>query len=129
MTNKKTFEDIEALKNPDVASEFLKRALQKFAEEGVAVTFLNALRKITKAQGGMTALSRRTNINRQNLYRTFANTGNPKFKSLGTILRGLGYQLTIEPIPQSNQIRQDINETIEKIFANANTEEEKDEVI
>lgn len=125
MTDKKTFEDIEALKNPEIACTFLIKSLQKFADEGVAITFLNALRKITKAQGGMTALSRRTGINRQNLYRTFANTGNPKFKSLGTILRGLGYQLTIEPIPQDERIKQNIDSTIEKIIANATIEEEE----
>jgi DNA-binding phage protein len=82
------------------------------------------LRKITKAQGGMTALSRRTGINRQNLYRTFASTGNPKFKSLGTILKGLGYNLTIEPIEKDDQqIKEAIDSTIEKIIANTNVEE------
>ena len=43
----------------------------------------------------MTALSKRIGINRQNLYRTFASTGNPKFRSLGAILKGLGYKLAI----------------------------------
>ncbi len=123
MTEKKFYKDIEALKAPEVASAYLQKALEKFTMEGDAKTFLAALRKLTKAQGGMTALSRRTGINRQNLYRTFASTGNPKFKSLGTILRGLGYHLTIEAIKRDEQIKQEIDSTIEKIIANTNVEE------
>lgn len=122
MTDKKFLQDIEALKNHEVAYSFLEKALKKFAEEGDAKAFLAALRLLTKAQGGMTSLSRRTNINRQNLYRTFASTGNPKFKSLGTILKGLGYQLTIEPIPQDEKIRKEIDSTIEKIIASTSEE-------
>ena len=71
----------------------------------------------------MTALSRKTGINRQNLYRTFASSGNPKFKSLGVILEGLGYNLTVEPIKVTEQIKRDIDNTIEKIIANTNAEE------
>lgn len=124
MTEKKLYKDIEALKTPEVAIAYLQKALEKFAAEGDAKTFLGALRKLTKAQGGMTALSRRTGINRQNLYRTFASTGNPKFKSLGTILKGLGYNLTIEPIQRDDQqIKEAIDSTIEKIIANTNVEE------
>ena len=107
MTERKIYKDIES-----------------FTKTGEAKTFLAALRKLTKAQGGMTALSRRTGINRQNLYRTFASTGNPKFKSLGTILRGLGYTLKIEPVKANEQIKQDIDSTIEKIIANTQIEEE-----
>lgn len=124
MTEKKVFKDIETLKNSEVATAYLQKALETFTQTGEAKTFLAALRKLTKAQGGMTALSRRTEINRQNLYRTFAFTGNPKFKSLGTILAGLGYHLTVEPIKAKEQIKQDIDSTIEKIIANTHIEEE-----
>lgn len=123
MTERKFYKDIEALKAPEVATAYLQKALEKFTTEGDAKTFLAALRKLTKAQGGMTALSRRTGINRQNLYRTFASTGNPKFKSLGTILRGLGYHMTIEAVKRDEQIKQEIDSTIEKIIANTNVEE------
>ncbi len=123
MTERKINKDIETLKNADVAIAYLQKALEKFAEDGDAKTFLAALRKLTKAQGGMTSLSRRTSINRQNLYRTFASTGNPKFKSLGSILKGLGYQLAIQPIKPDEQIKKEIDITIEKIIANTAKEE------
>ena len=124
MTKEQDFQDIEALKNQEVAVSFLEKAIQRFADTGDARMFLKALRILTKVQGGMTALSRRTGINRQNLYRTFASTGNPKFKSLGAILKGLGYRLSVEPIPQDEKIKQEIDSTIEKIIANTTREEE-----
>ncbi len=98
MTIKKNLKEVEALKDTDYATNVLSEAIQKLAESGDAQTFLLTLRKLTKAQGGMTALSKRIGINRQNLYRTFASTGNPKFRSLGAILKGLGYKLSIAPV-------------------------------
>lgn len=98
MTVKRNLKEVEALKDHAYASAVLSEAIQKLAESGDAQTFLLTLRKLTKAQGGMTALSKRIGINRQNLYRTFASTGNPKFRSLGAILKGLGYKLAIAPI-------------------------------
>lgn len=132
MAQRKFLTDIEALKNPSTAELFLKKALERLYENEDPTTFLLALRKITKAQGGMTALSRKVKINRQNLYRTFANDGNPKFRSLGAILKGLGYRLTIEPIrrtpEQDEQIRREIEEKIEEIISNISADEEEEEL-
>lgn len=98
MTQAKKIQEIEELKDPSVANEQLKTALDKFTHENDAESFLLTLRKLAKAQGGMSSLSKKVGINRQNLYRTFASTGNPKFRSLNSILKGLGYRLSIEPI-------------------------------
>jgi hypothetical protein len=65
-------------------------------------------------------LSRRSGLNRQNLYRSFAETGNPKFKSLGVILKALGYNITIESVKSEERIAQDVDSTIEKILAKTN---------
>lgn len=116
MTMKKNLKDVESLKDTDYATEVLSEAIQRLAESGDAQTFLLTLRKLTKAQGGMTALSKRIGINRQNLYRTFASTGNPKFRSLGAILKGLGYKLSIAPIGDA-EVANDA-----KVSANQNSE-------
>ena len=113
MTVKKNLKEVEALKDVDYATSVLSDAIQMLAESGDAQTFLLTLRKLTKAQGGMTALSKRIGINRQNLYRTFASTGNPKFRSLGAILKGLGYKLSIEAVTPEEA----------KVSANQNTSE------
>lgn len=98
MTEAKKYKDVEALKDPQTASGRLRDALERLCDDNDAETFLLTLRKLAKAQGGMSMLSKKVGINRQNLYRTFASTGNPKFRSLSTILKGLGYRLSIEPI-------------------------------
>lgn len=102
MAQLSTIKDMESLKDPKKATNHLKTALEKLSEENDAETFLITLRSLTKVQGGMSSLSKRVGINRQNLYRTFASTGNPKFRSLNTILKGLGYRLSIEPIPENS---------------------------
>ena len=94
--------DQQYLKDPEVALSFLKKAIERLQTEGDAEVFLIALHKLTKLRTSMSNLSRETGINRQSLYRTFASNGNPKLKSLVSILEGLGYRLTIEPIPTTD---------------------------
>lgn len=96
-----SLKEIEALRSQEFATKVLQDAIEKLAEDGDSESFLLTLRNLTKVQGGMSALSKRVGINRQNLYRTFAKTGNPKFRSLSTILRGLGYRLSVEPLAAS----------------------------
>jgi probable addiction module antidote protein len=102
MTELKKQKDVEDLKNTQIATNRLRDALEKFVNEDDAESFLLMLRKLARAKGGMSRLSKKVGINRQNLYRTFASTGNPKFRSLNTILKGLGYRLSIEPIELNN---------------------------
>lgn len=95
--------DSVSLKDPKTANNFLNDALRKLANDNNSEDFLLLLRQLTKIQGGMSFLSKKVGMNRQNLYRTFASTGNPKFKSLATILKGLGYRISIEPLPHHTQ--------------------------
>lgn len=90
--------DIEELKKPDIAASRLKNAIDELMSDIESETLFLELRRLTKAQGGMSRLSKKVGINRQNLYRTFASDGNPKLRSLATILKGLGYKLSIEPV-------------------------------
>lgn len=89
---------ISHLKDPKAAYQVLNKALKRFANDNNSDEFLFVLRQLTKIHGGMSRLSKKIGVNRQNLYRTFTHDGNPKLKSLATILKGLGYRMTIEPI-------------------------------
>ncbi|MDB2414302.1 putative addiction module antidote protein [Rickettsiales bacterium] len=102
MTDINKFQEIELFRNQDEATKKLKESIAQLAKDSDAETFLNQLSLLTKAQGGMSRLSKKVGINRQNLYRTFANDGNPKLRSLAVILKGLGYRLSIEPISASD---------------------------
>lgn len=102
MTSSKKTQQIENFNDSNEIYKHLRETIEKVQKDNNSADFLETLRVITKAKGGMSELSKKIKINRQNLYRTFARTGNPKLKSLSTILEGLGYRLSIEPIPQDN---------------------------
>ncbi len=87
---------LEALKDPEEAKVYLEVALEEYEEDKEA--FLLALRNVAEAQGGLSALARRTNLNRQNLYRALSPRGNPRLHTIGAILHGLGFRLSVERI-------------------------------
>jgi probable addiction module antidote protein len=126
MVIRKNNSDIEILRDPRIAEAYLQKALDIHRTKGDIEVFLQALHNLAKCQGGMSSLSRKTGINRQNLYRNFADTGNPKFKSLSTILNALGFTLAIQPIHNDADITRNIDSTIERIVANTNSDLEEE---
>ncbi len=90
----KSYKDylINSLKNPEEAAEYLTTAF----EEGDPKYFLKALRNVADAHGGMAKLSEKANLNRESLYRTLSEKGNPRLDSLHAVLKALGFHLVIE---------------------------------
>ncbi len=105
-------------------SSKLNDALKKLDHDNNGEDFLMLLRQLTQKQGGMSSLSKKIGINRQNLYRTFASTGNPKFKSLASILKGLGYRMSIEPISDNLQANLNSNQDNNQANSNRNNEQQ-----
>ncbi|MBI1928534.1 putative addiction module antidote protein [Candidatus Poribacteria bacterium] len=89
---------IETLQDPEEATAYLQVALEEYQADHDTAALLIALRSVAEAQGGLSELARRTRLNRQNLYRTLSSNGNPKLNTLGAILNGLGYRLSVEPL-------------------------------
>jgi len=92
---------IEKLRDPEEARVYLSVALEEYERDGDTEAFLLALRDVTEAQGGITKLAERTKLNRQNLYKALSDKGNPRLETVGAILHGLGFRLSIEPIRAS----------------------------
>ncbi len=82
------------LQEPEMAAEYLSAAL----EEGSVAQFLLALRNVAEAHGGIGVLSNITELNRQSLYKTMSDRGNPTLSSLLAILRAIGIDVTFRPI-------------------------------
>jgi probable addiction module antidote protein len=81
------------LKDPREAAEYLSAAL----EDGNMEVFLLALKDVAEARGGgFSKLSRKTRLNRENLYRMLSEKGNPELRSMGALLDALGLKLTID---------------------------------
>lgn len=79
------------LLDPVEAAEYLNAAL----EDGSQEVFLMALKDIADANG-ISEIARKTNLNRENLYRILSTKGNPKLKSLNSVLHSVGLKLSIE---------------------------------
>ena len=100
MRKHRDFKDyhFEKLRDPKEARVYLDVALEEYAEDGDIESFLQALRDVAEVQGGITELAERTSLNRQNLYKVLSAKGNPQLKTLGVVLRELGFRLSVEPI-------------------------------
>jgi len=83
----------EWLKDPDNAAEYLTAAI----EEGDRDVLLLSMRRVAQARGGMAAVAERSNLKRENLYRTLSKGGNPELRTLYNILHGMGLKLAIVP--------------------------------
>jgi len=94
---------IEKMRDPEEAAEYLKCSLDAYFEDGNTEAFLTAVRTVAEARGGMTALSKQTELNRQTLYRTLSKKGNPRINTRRSILNSLGFRLSIEPLSRDNR--------------------------
>ena len=84
----------EVLQDPELAAEYINVA----AEEEDAKYLLVAIRNVVDAQGGMTWLAKETGLNRESLYTTLSENGNPTLDGLDRILKALGVRLRVAPI-------------------------------
>ena len=76
------------LSEPEQAAKYLTACY----EEGPDV-FLQALRDVVDAQGGMSRTARLAGLNRESLYRQLSRRGNPSLNSLNAVLTTLGLKL------------------------------------
>jgi len=83
-------------KDPFFAAEFLNAVL----EDGDQEELMLALRRMSKAFGGVTKLASKSKLNPNTLYRTLSPRGNPELKSLKALLNAMGMQLTVRPLPR-----------------------------
>lgn len=82
---------IESLKNSYEAIGYLNAAL----EDGDIEGFLEALRNVIEAHGGMSDLAGKIAKSRNSLYKTVSRNGNPYLKNANDILHALGFQLSV----------------------------------
>ncbi|MCC0179917.1 putative addiction module antidote protein [Waterburya agarophytonicola K14] len=83
---------LKSLTDPEEAKEYLNAALEDENPE----VFLLALRDIVDANSSMTQLALDTNRNRESLYKTLSEKGNPQLNSIRSILSNLGFKLAVE---------------------------------
>ena len=82
---------LKDIQDADEAAEYLNAAL----EDGYPEVFLMALKDVANAKG-ISKLACEAGMNREHLYKILSTKGNPKLKSLSSILRPLGLRLSVE---------------------------------
>ena len=90
---------IESLKEPSEAAGYLNATL----DDGDIDGFLEALKNVVEAQGGMTKLSEKTSKGRSSLYKTVSSHGNPYLRNTNEILHALGFHLSVTPNELNHQ--------------------------
>jgi len=88
----------ETMKNSSEAAEYLRASLEEYSADGNLEAFIAAIRSVAEAQGGISGLAKKADLNRQTLYRTLSKEGNPRIRTLRSVLNSLGFRLTIEPV-------------------------------
>ena len=84
----------QLLKDPKVAAEDLEDILA----DGNMELFTAALKDVADARlGGMSALSKKTDLNRQQLYKTLSKNGNPRLDTLKEVLHAVGLRVSVTP--------------------------------
>ena len=86
------------LKDPEEARVYLEVAIEEYEQDHDKKAFLQALRNVTDAQGGIGELAKRTDLNREHLYRVLSARGNPRLDTVGSILSALGFRLSIQHV-------------------------------
>ncbi len=81
------------LKDPKVAAIYLEECLQ----DGDMELFTAALRHVADARGGVALLSKETRLNREALYRTPSQGGNPRLDTLAKVLAAMGLRIGVVP--------------------------------
>ena len=86
----------ETLQDDCEATAYLELAIEEYQEDGDTKALMRAIQRVAEAKGGITKLAEETKLNRQNLYRIFANQTSPRFDTLTKILRALGYTFSLK---------------------------------
>ena len=93
---------IEDLADREEAIHYLQAILDDYYSFGHTVIVHEALETVVEAQGGISALPQHTDISPQTLADALSDTDTPLIDALGTVLKALGYRLSIQPLADEN---------------------------
>lgn len=81
-------------RDPKFAAAYLSGVL----DDGDRGEIMVALRYMTNAFGGVSAVAQKTRLNTTTLYRTLSAKGNPELNSFMEIMKAVGMRILVEPL-------------------------------
>jgi probable addiction module antidote protein len=88
---------VGSLKDQEEACNYLNDMLKYFDEPD----FIFALYNVVIAQGGLNQLAEKTGLGRESLYKTLTPHTDPRFNTICTIIKALGYEIQFLPVKKS----------------------------
>ena len=85
------YDPAAVLDNPEAIAVFMADAF----ETGDATYIAKALGVVARAKG-MTAIAQETDLSREQLYRSFSAHGNPTLKTMLSVMRAIGIDITVK---------------------------------
>ena len=93
---------IEQLADRESAIAYLQAILEDYQIYKNPAAVQRSLLTVVEAQGGVFELAKQVDMDPQELSKMISNEDIPLIDALGTVLKGLGYQLSIQPIKLEN---------------------------
>lgn len=87
-----TFDPAQALQTDEAIADFMALAFE--SNDPAYIT--HALGVVARAKG-MTQIANETGLSREQLYRSLSDEGNPTLRTVFTVLKALGIELTTKP--------------------------------
>lgn len=89
---------IEQLADREEAIGYLQVSLEEYLIDGDTSFFLKGIRNVVEAQGGIAKIAKHAGIAPEVVSKFLCNEDTLQLSTLSNILKGLGWQLSIEPL-------------------------------
>ena len=89
---------MEQLSNKDDAIDYLQVTLEEYQVDGDTSFFLSEIRTVVEAQGGVSKLAKKINVDPQVLSDILTSKAAPRLDTFSIILQALGCRLSIESL-------------------------------
>ena len=93
---------IEQLADREEAIGYLQVSLEEYLVDGDTSFFLKGIRNVVEAQGGIAKVAKQADIAPEAISKFLCNEDTLQLSTLSTILKGLGWQLSIEPLTETD---------------------------
>ena len=93
---------IEKLANREKAISYLQVSLEEYLIDGDTPFFLKGIRNVVEAQGGIAKIAKQAGIAPEALSKFLCSEDALALGTLSIILKGLGWQLSIEPLTETD---------------------------
>ena len=99
---------IEQLADREEAIGYLQISLEEYLVDGDTAFFLKGIRNVVEAHGGISEVAKQADIAPETLSKFLYSEDPLQLSTLSTILKGLGWQLSVEPLTETDNYNDEV---------------------